>query len=287
MTVEIRSSVIPVANVASVPQRSPLRYPGGKTWLIPHIRAWLKCGAPHPLLVEPFAGGGTVSLTAVDENLVEKAIMVELDRDIAAFWRAVLCCGPDLAERVEGFRPTRKRIEKLERQAPNDVVEHAFRTLVMNRTRRGGVLAPGATLIKQGEYGNGVASRWYPETLKNRLTEIQTYADRITFCETDGMRFLEDVAIHRADACFFLDPPYGTAGKGAGSRLYAHSVVDHAKLFELMAVSEGNFLMTYNYSDDIVPLVRAHGFHAAVVVMKNTHHLQKRELIITRDRLFT
>ena len=28
----------PAVNVASVAQRSPLRYPGGKTWLIPHIR---------------------------------------------------------------------------------------------------------------------------------------------------------------------------------------------------------------------------------------------------------
>ena len=28
-------------NVASVPQRSPFRYPGGKTWLVPHIRRWL------------------------------------------------------------------------------------------------------------------------------------------------------------------------------------------------------------------------------------------------------
>ena len=34
-------SPIPAANVSSVPQRSPLRYPGGKTWLVPHIRAWL------------------------------------------------------------------------------------------------------------------------------------------------------------------------------------------------------------------------------------------------------
>ena len=34
-------SSIPAVNVAEVPQRSPLRYPGGKTWLIPHIRAWL------------------------------------------------------------------------------------------------------------------------------------------------------------------------------------------------------------------------------------------------------
>ena len=35
----IRKSII---NVASVPQRSPFRYPGGKTWLIPTVRRWLK-----------------------------------------------------------------------------------------------------------------------------------------------------------------------------------------------------------------------------------------------------
>ena len=28
-------------NVASVPQRSPFRYPGGKTWLVPYVRSWL------------------------------------------------------------------------------------------------------------------------------------------------------------------------------------------------------------------------------------------------------
>jgi hypothetical protein len=34
-------------NVASVPQRSPFRYPGGKTWLIPYIRSWLASTYEH------------------------------------------------------------------------------------------------------------------------------------------------------------------------------------------------------------------------------------------------
>ena len=281
------TSTIPAVNVATVPQRSPLRYPGGKTWLIPHIREWLGRTPPHPLLVEPFSGGGIVSLTAVMERLVERALMVDLDRDIAAFWRAALCYGPDLAARVQRFTPTRNRIEELAGQAPRDVIEHGFRTLVLNRTRRGGVLAPGAALTKKGENGQGVASRWYPVTLRKRLAAISSCSERITFCEADGVRLLEDVALHRTDACFFIDPPYTAGGKRAGSRLYAHNTVDHVKLFELMAASRTDFMMTYDCSDEIVSLVRAHGFHAAVVVMKNSHHARLPELVITRDRLFT
>ncbi|NEQ56097.1 MAG: hypothetical protein F6K53_01230 [Moorea sp. SIO4A1] len=47
-----------VINVASVPQRRPFRYAGGKTWLIPQIRQWLyNKGGTDKELFEPFAGG--------------------------------------------------------------------------------------------------------------------------------------------------------------------------------------------------------------------------------------
>jgi excisionase family DNA binding protein len=72
-------------NVAQVPQRSPFRYPGGKTWLVPHVRQWLRSLRPRAtVLVEPFAGGGSVSLTAAFEDLTDYVIMVELDEDVAA-----------------------------------------------------------------------------------------------------------------------------------------------------------------------------------------------------------
>ena len=48
-----------IVNVASVPHRSPFRYPGGKTWLVPRVREWLASLPQRPaLFVEPFAGGG-------------------------------------------------------------------------------------------------------------------------------------------------------------------------------------------------------------------------------------
>jgi len=47
-------------NVASAPQRSPFRYPGGKTWLIPVFRKWMRqFDARQALFIEPFAGAGS------------------------------------------------------------------------------------------------------------------------------------------------------------------------------------------------------------------------------------
>ena len=280
---QIPISSIPAVNVAAVPQRSPLRYPGGKTWLIPHVRAWLGRIRPAPrLLVEPFAGGGTVSLTAVMENLADRCLMAELDHDVAAFWHAALRRGPELCEKVRRFQPTREAVDRLSRRRPADVLEHGFRTLVLNRTRRGGILAPGAALSRAGENGRGVASRWYPDTLAKRLQTIAGHADRIDFRETDGMRLLETLPGNCGrDAALFVDPPYTAGGKRAGRRLYAHAELDHARLFEMLAESGLNFLMTYDRSAEILSLVREHGFHAAQVVMKNTHHDLIPELVIT------
>ncbi|MYC30033.1 MAG: hypothetical protein F4X65_08090 [Chloroflexi bacterium] len=138
-------SPIPAVNVASVPQRSPLRYPGGKTWLIPHIRVWLGQMDPKPrVLLEPFAGGATVSLTAVMEQLVQRCIMAEIDANVAAFWKAALEYNTELRDRVSQFHPTKESIEELQQCDQDNILDLGFKALVLNRTRRGGILAKGA-----------------------------------------------------------------------------------------------------------------------------------------------
>jgi len=280
-------SRIPVVNVASVPQRSPLRYPGGKTWLIPHIRAWLQADRPD-LLIEPFAGGATAALTAVMEERAAQAVMIEIDRDVAAFWRAALDSGATLCEWIRQFEPTLDRVRALEQSSPTGITEHGFRTLVLNRTRHGGVLAPGATFCKTGENGKGLGSRWYPETLVQRLVQIQDHADRLTFIEGDGLQLLPLLLRGGGrGAAVFIDPPYTAAGgKQAGARLYAHSRIDHAALFALLADHGVNFLMTYDAAPEIVDLVHHPGFCAAALSMKTGHHIRRAELVITPAPVF-
>ena len=283
----VEVSRVPVVNVSTVPQRSPLRYPGGKTWLVPHIREWLHRTRPQ-LLIEPFAGGGIVSLTAVMEDLVSRSVMIEIDRDVAAFWRAALESGGLLRDKVRRFEPTIDKLRAMEESQPATVVEHGFRTLVLNRTRRGGILARGATFSRYGENGRGILSRWYPQTLASRLSAIQEHADRIEFVEGDGMKLLPLLLRGRGkDAAVFLDPPYSSpSGKRSGVRLYEHFNVDHAGLFALLADFGANFLMTYDAAPEIIDLVNRHGFEAVCLSMKNSHHNQISELVITSERLF-
>src|SRR3954447_20313879 len=94
-----------VVNIGAVTLRSPFRYPGGKTWLVPRIRQWLKSLKPAPReLAEPFAGGAIVSLSALFENLVSKIVLVEKDIDVGAVWKVMLNgAGKRLANEIASF----------------------------------------------------------------------------------------------------------------------------------------------------------------------------------------
>ncbi|WP_419917919.1 DNA adenine methylase [Candidatus Poriferisocius sp.] len=210
--------------------------------------------------------------------------MAELDHDVAAFWHAALRHNPELCDLVADFDPTRKAVSDLANHRPRDLLEHGFQTLVLNRTRRGGILAPGAALTKSGENNKGLSSRWYPDTIIQRLQNIEAHKARIMFCETDGLELLE-VAVGIPGVVAFIDPPYTVGGKRAGNRLYAHHRIEHRRLFKILAETTADFLMTYDRSPEIVELIKEHRFHAVEVVMRNTHHAHISELLITRRPL--
>lgn len=271
-----------VVNVASVPQRSPFRYAGGKTWLIPRIRRWLRSRPAE--LFEPFAGGGIVGLTAAAERLAGHVTMVELDEQVAAVWRTIINDGEGawLAEKIAGFDLNAESLKRALGEKPRAIRERAFQTVLKNRTFRGGILAPGSAPLKYGENGKGIRSRWYPETLRRRILGIHAMRDRLTFIEGNGLEIIRRNA-SRPDVAFFIDPPYTVAGKRAGRRLYAHSELDHEELFRVASRIKGDFLMTYDDADGVRALAARYGFDAEAVAMKSTHHARMTELLIGFD----
>lgn len=265
-----------VVNVASVPQRSPFRYPGGKTWLIPTIRKWLKQEKCCHELIEPFVGGGIVSLTAAFENLSHHVTMAELDEEIAAVWQVILNNNEWLANKITNFNMTIENVNK-ELYRPHKKIEDiAFCTILKNRISHGGIIAKGSGLIKNGENGKGILSRWYPKTLKNRIIAIGLIKNKITFYKADAFDIIESNFPDR-HTFFFIDPPYTFAGK----RLYTHFEIDHKKLFELVSKIKGKFLLTYDDADEIKELAFKYKLPFRIIPMKTTHHLKKNELIIS------
>lgn len=271
-------------NVASVPQRSPFRYPGGKTWFVPTFRRWIASLKIKPhILVEPFAGGGIISLTALFENLVEKAVMVELDDEVAAVWETVVNGDAEwLAHRILTFTMTREAVEEELQRTPATKREKAFQTILKNRTLHGGILAEGSRFIRNGENGRGIGSRWYPKTLAQRLTSLNHVVERIDFRCDDGLKVMMEFA-SREDAIYFIDPPYTAGGKKAGKRLYKHHQIDHEHLFMICESFVGDFLMTYDEAEEVKEIARRHRFQMRLIPMKNTHHATMRELVIGRD----
>lgn len=270
----------PIVNVASVPMRSPFRYAGGKTWLIPQIRTWLKKhGGVDKELIEPFTGGGIVSLTAIFEGLVGCVTMVELDEDVAAVWKVITSDDALwLAEQIMAFDLTAESAREVINQSDRSLCSKAFATIVKNRVNRGGILADGASFVKQGENGKGIRSRWYPATLKQRILEIYRLREKIHFIHSDAFEILRCNEA-RSDVVYFIDPPYVKAG----GRLYRHSEIDHLALFEQSARLVGDFLMTYDDHPEICELAQGYQFELRRVPMKNTHHAEKYELLIGRD----
>lgn len=274
-----------VVNVAQIPQRSPFRYPGGKTWLVPHIRSWLRNIKKPRNFVEPFVGGGIVSLTVAFEDLADHVVMVELDKEIASLWQTILSDDNEwLAERVLDFDLSTESVREELAKNPASVRERGFQTLIKNRTYHGGILAPGSGVLKYGENGKGISSRWYPQTLAKRILNIARVRNKITFINGDGFEAIRQYGPQKT-AAFFIDPPYtaGKNGKRAGKRLYTHFELDHDALFLRAENIKGSLLMTYDNAEEVVQMAHRHGFTTGLISMMNTHHATMQELIIGHD----
>lgn len=262
------------------PLLSPFRYPGGKSWLRPIVQQWL--ATPASRLVEPFAGGGNVTLVAVSQKLAERATMAELDVRVASVWQAMLNGQAEwLSTRVESFKPTKHAVRVEIGRNPRTLRQKAWVTLLRNRVSYGGLLTARSGLLKQGERGRGVRSRWYPTTLATRIRGINRLKRRITFVCGDGIVLLERFR-KRWDSermAYFIDPPY----LGAGKRLYAKNELDHRRLFEIASSLKGRVLMTYDDTPAVRSLAEEYGFAIQSVHMLSRQHRMKMELLISKD----
>ena len=123
-------------------------------------------GPKSRLLLEPFAGGGIISLTAVFEHFVDRVVMIELDEDVAAVWQSVVNGDAKwLADQIVKFNLTKETVIAEISKTPRDLKHRAFQAVLKNRTFHAGILAEGSTFLKYERTGKaftpvGIDSPW-------------------------------------------------------------------------------------------------------------------------------
>lgn len=269
-----------VPNISSVPQYSPLRYPGGKSRLYPFVKKWIACQISRPRrLIEPFAGAAHVGLAAAIENMVDQVILVDIDDSVSAVWRTILSDDCHwLIDSISKFKITRERLRIILDNSIQSDKDRAFQAIVRNRVNRGGIIAPGSGMLDQGENGKGLSSRWYPNTLKKRIEEILKVRHKIEYVMGDGFKVMNDYS-KNSDTIFFVDPPYPISGR----RLYKHFEVNPYLIFETMSFLNGDFIITYEDTLDIRELISKYSWDMKKLEFSTTHHYNKTELLISRD----
>jgi len=283
----LASVSLPIINVSQVKQLSPFRYPGGKTWFYPYFQVWARWTLAtkaklKPHLIELFAGGASVGLNALSSGLVSRLTLIELDRDVAIFWKVAFSeKAPLLAKRVASFDLTPKNVESILTSDSNDDLDVAFRVLLKNRISYGGIISKGAGRIKRGENNRGLGSRWYPDTLAKRIQYLYTLRSRVVVVNGDALSYLHE---HLSDpVLLFVDPPYTASKKSPGRRLYNHTEVDHKKLLYLLSISSGEFLATYDDADEILQLANTYALDFLRVPMLSRRSVKMNELVLCRD----
>lgn len=250
--------------------------------MTPLLRLWLaSVETKNPIFIEPFAGGASASLLAVDEKFCSEAHFAEIDTSVASVWQCILSDeGPSFAAAVAGFDVTTENLDSLlgPQRGRWSTLRKALAVLVRNRTQRGGVMAPGAGRLKKGEKGHGPKSRWYAGTLAKRIQHIHELKSKLSFYASDGFALLEQFG-QNPHAVTFVDPPYYVAAE----RLYSCWQMDHRRVFTTLNNFQGNFLLAYDDAPEIRSWISEFGFDAIEVGMKTTNHDTKHELIIGRN----
>lgn len=203
--------------------------------------------------------------------------MVELDHEVAAVWEVIVNGDHNwLADRIYSFDLTPENANLILQKEDKTIKEQAFSTILKNRIFHGGIIAKGSGLIKNGENGKGIKSRWYPKTLRDRIKAVGYVKTKMNFITGNAFDELEKVK-NNVNTYSFIDPPYTVAGK----RLYTHFEIDHDALFALTAQLKGKFMLTYDDTHEIRALAEKYNLDFRTIPMKTTHHIQKNEIIIS------
>lgn len=232
---------------------SPLRYPGGKTFLFPFFGKVIKeNGLEKVTYVEPFAGGAGAALALLFLEKVEKIVINDLDRAIYSFWKSAIFDSEKFTRKIRSIPVTVNEWKKQKATYNNPRSREfnlGFATFFLNRTNMSGILdgGPIGGLNQKGEWK--IDARFNKENLIKRICQLALYKNRISVFNKDGLELIKEY-LNKKNTFIYLDPPYFE--KGATLYLNHYQKRDHEELANQLNQNPDTFwLLTYDNKKEI------------------------------------
>ena len=231
---------------------SPLRYPGGKSVLVPTVRKILaNCNEKFEVFAEPFAGGAGVSIDLLLNGMVKRIVLNDIDSDLTDFWKTVI---HDPEYLIAEITNASLNIEEYQKQKNilndrnADRNNRAFAYLYLNRTNRSGIIKAGPIGGKNQDGKYNIYDRFNRKALIEKIRAISLCRDRIRICNMDALEFMKNS--YHPGTLFFIDPPYFRHG----NQLYRF-YFDYAQHYSLAEYLEQNrrknWILTYDDCEEI------------------------------------
>lgn len=235
-----------------IQNKSPLRYPGGKTRACKTLETILNTHFKidtFDTLVSPFFGGGSFEFY-LQNNYKLKLIANDKFTPLYNFWYSCKHNNEQLCEKLYTY------INKIDKplftnirsniMEENDILKQSIYYFIINRCS-----FSGATL--SGGFSKDSSINRFTKSSVDRIQNLNL--SQINFYNLDFSNFIQSNTSETT--LLFLDPPYYLE---KGSKLYGnngdmHEDFDHKKLFDCLK-NRQNWIMTYNNCDYIKKLYK-------------------------------
>ena len=217
--------------------KSPLRYPGGKTRAIVILEQYLTTHYPtRKTLLSPFFGGGSFELYLTTKGYQVKGN--DLFKPLYTFWQTLKDTPEDIKDAVESVMPvTKEYFQELRTtiQTMTDPLEIAAAYYIINRCSFSGATFCGG-FSKEASTG-----RLNESSLR---TLVNTNLENVTFSNLDCKEFLV-ANPETTDTVVYADPPYYISSYIYGKDGDMHEGFDHTG-FATAIKQRRDWIISYN-----------------------------------------
>ena len=240
---------------------SPLRYPGGKNSLVSYFETVVKenllIGA-H--LYEPYAGGASISLQLLQQNLISKTTLVERDPLIYALWKSVKTQPEELCKKIEQIDVTLATWHSFQKYLSSDALskfptlELGLAGLFFNRTNFSGILNAGPIGGKKQESEYTISCRFNKDRIIDQIITIAKFGSKLSVVFGDALSYLRknNHKITQDHSLVYLDPPYFQQGHKLYR--YHYALQQHQSLAEFIMKAKYPWIVSYDNHQTIIDL---------------------------------